>query len=162
MPGDMVGLRRLDQPAGLYRIIALTGGTTLDAGGIREHAREGVATTLIHACMQFERSQAASLFDHITRLGARTAYEATANLFLDLYCRAEAFGRCENGRFALPLSQAVLSDALGVSPIQINRIVARLRREGLMSFGPGWMEIPDPSALAAAARAGRFAELDRA
>lgn len=159
MPGDIVGLRRLDQPSGLYRIVALTSGATLDAGGVKAHVRGGsTPSTLTHACMKFESSQTASLFDHITRLGARTAYEATANLFLDLYCRANTLQRCEGGRFALPLSQAVLSDALGVSPIQINRILARLRKEGLMAFGPGWVEIPDAPALAAAGRTGRFVE----
>ncbi len=156
MPGDIVGLRRLDQPQGLYRIVALTVGATLDAGAIKDRVRRGEPSTLMHASMQFERSQTASLFDHITRLGARTAYEATANLLLDLYHRSEALERCTDGRFALPLSQAVLSDALGVSPIQINRILARLRKEGLMALGSGWVEIPDPAALAAVARTARF------
>lgn len=159
MPGDVVGLRRLDQPRGLYRVVALTGGATLDAGGIKDYIRAGAPqSTLTHACVQFERSQTASLFDHITRLGARTAYEATANLFLDLYHRADALKRCSNGRFSFPVSQAVLSDALGVSPIQINRILARLRREGLMAFGIGWIEIPNPAALAEAARSARFSD----
>lgn len=159
MPGDVVGLRRLDQSPGLYRIFSLTDGATLDAGRIKAHIRAGEpGPTLTHACIRYEHNQTASLFDHITRLGARTAYEATANLFLDLYARSEALRRCERGRFALPLSQAVLSDALGVSPIQINRILARLRREGLMAFGPGWAEIPDVAALASAARTAHSAE----
>lgn len=159
MPGDVVGLRRLDPPSGLYRVIALTGGATLDASGVREHARSAAhPSTLTHACVQYERTQTASLFDHITRLGARTAYEATANLFMDLYCRADALQRCHAGRFAFPISQAVLSDALGVSPIQINRILARLRRDGLLAFGVGWIEIPDPAALAATARSSRLGD----
>lgn len=157
MPGDVVGLRRLDQPPGLYRLVALTGGATLDASGLKQHVQPGAqSSSLVHACMQFEKSQTESLFDHITRLGARTAYEATANLFLDLYYRADALGCCHNGRFAFPISQAVLSDALGVSPIQINRILARLRREGLMAFGVGWIEIPDMATLAEVARSSRL------
>ncbi len=159
MPGDIVGLQRLDQPRGLYRIIALTGGATLDANGVREHVRHlAQPSTLTHVCLRSEHAQTASLFDHITRLGARTAYEATANLFLDLYCRANALGRCENGRFALPLSQAALSDALGVSPMQISRILSRLRKQGLMAFGPGWVDIPNPDELASAARTSGFAD----
>jgi CRP-like cAMP-binding protein len=153
MPGDVIGLTRLDRPSGMYRVIALNGGATLDASGVKAHVRWSTQpSTLTRACVRSEHGQTSSLFDHITRLGARTAYEAVADLFLDLYCRSDALGRCEKGRFALPLSQAVLSDALGVSPVQINRVLARMRKEGLVAFGLGWVEVPDPAALAAAAR----------
>lgn len=153
MPGEIVGLRRFDQPMGWYQVVAMTAGATLDAGKIRSHVRLGMQScTLTDACRRAEDSQAASLFDHITRLGARTAYEATASFFFDLYRRANALDLYMEGRFAMPLSQSALSDCLGVGPVQINRILARLRRERLVSVGVGWVEIPDPAALAFAGR----------
>ncbi len=147
MPGDVVGLRTNDEPSGLYRIIALTPGATLIASALRRYAQEGQIGVFVEAGRQAEVRQAVSFYAHMTRLGARTAHDAAADLFHDLYRRAEAFGRCEGGRFAMPLSQSVLGDALGITPIQMNRILSRLRSGGLIRFGSGWVEIPDPAAL---------------
>lgn len=157
MPGDVVGLRRLDQAAGLYRVVALTAGATLDATALRPHiASDQFATGLAGACKLQEDRQTASLFDQITRLGSRTAHEATASLFLDLYRRSESIGQADNGLFFMPLTQAVLSDALGVSPIQINRIMARLRSDGLMAFGAGWAQVTDLPGLVSSSGQSRF------
>jgi CRP-like cAMP-binding protein len=47
----------------------------------------------------------------------------------------------------LPLPQAVLADALGMTPVHINRILQELRRSGAIELSRGVLRIKDPVAL---------------
>ncbi len=42
----------------------------------------------------------------------------------------------------------VLADALGLTPVHINRVLRKLREEGIMEIGRGSLMITDPSKLA--------------
>ena len=49
--------------------------------------------------------------------------------------------------FALPLSPIVLADALGMTPVHINRILKELRLAGAMALKRGSVTILDPAKL---------------
>ena len=80
--------------------------------------------------------------DQITRLGRRTAYERFGNLLLELYHRLHVVGLARDGRFALPLTQEMLADALGLSVVHVNRTVQQMRRDGLLELRAGTVVIP--------------------
>jgi CRP-like cAMP-binding protein len=51
-------------------------------------------------------------------------------------------------RFDLPLTQAVLGDALGLSTVHVSRLITELRGEGVVQWANGQVEILDWRRLA--------------
>jgi CRP-like cAMP-binding protein len=83
----------------------------------------------------------------IVSMGRRSAPERVAHLICELYLRARNIGLTGEGEFALPLSQSVLADALGMTTVHINRVLKELRLAGAMSVKRGSVTILDPVKL---------------
>lgn len=88
------------------------------------------------------------LRNHVVRLGRLSAYERMAHLMLELYFRLERVGLANGGAFEMPLSQAVLADALGLSTVHANRVLQKLRSEGLLETRHNLCSLPDLKKLA--------------
>lgn len=84
----------------------------------------------------------------ITSMGRRTSRERVAHLMCELYLRARTIGLSEDVDVALPLSQVTLSDAVGLTPVHVNRVLRELRLEGAMTLERGSLHIADPVRLA--------------
>lgn len=84
--------------------------------------------------------QRSMLIEHITNIGCRSALVRTAHLLLELGDRAKACGMGEDTGFTCPITQYQLADALGLSPIHMNRMLRELREEGLLIFKNGRVE----------------------
>lgn len=84
----------------------------------------------------------------IVSMGRRTSIERIAHLMCELYIRARTVGAAAGDRVELPLTQIVLGDALGLTPVHVNRVLARLRASGVMEFSAGVLTIADPAKLA--------------
>ncbi|MCC0808685.1 Crp/Fnr family transcriptional regulator [Methylobacterium sp. W2] len=67
-------------------------------------------------------------------MGRRSAYEHLAHLFCELYLRQEAVGLASEHRCALPLTQAELGDATGLSNVHINRTLQEMRGNGIITL----------------------------
>jgi CRP-like cAMP-binding protein len=65
--------------------------------------------------------------------------------------RARNIGLTEGDRFQLPLTQAALGDALGLTSVHVNRVLRKLRLDGAMTLTGGTLEISDILVLAAVA-----------
>ncbi len=83
----------------------------------------------------------------IVSMGRRSSIERVAHLMCELYLRARNIGLVSDGEFALPLSQLVLADALGMTAVHINRVLKELRLSGAMALRRGSLEILDPGKL---------------
>jgi CRP-like cAMP-binding protein len=83
----------------------------------------------------------------ITSMGRRSSVERVAHLMCELYIRAHNIGLTTNHSFALPLSQLMLADSLGMTPVHLNRVLRDLRIGGSMSLGRGNLVIVDPLML---------------
>ncbi|WP_170209855.1 Crp/Fnr family transcriptional regulator [Sphingomonas oligophenolica] len=90
----------------------------------------------------------------IFRLGRLGAVGRVAHFFCEIDARLAMVGLSEDHRFTLPLTQADLAEATGLTGVHVNRTLRRLREDGLMSFRHGAVEIADPVRLA------RLAEFD--
>src|SRR3954469_476818 len=77
----------------------------------------------------------------IVNVGRRDAYEATGHLMCELYLRLKSVGLTEDHHFELPLTQEEIADALGLTPVHVNRVLQRMRSEGLISFDRGALAI---------------------
>ena len=83
----------------------------------------------------------------ITSIGRRSSIERVAHLMCELYLRALNIGLGGDMHLVLPLSQIVLADALGMTPVHINRVLKQLRLAGAMTIVRGSLIIVSPQIL---------------
>ena len=84
----------------------------------------------------------------IVSMGRRSSVERVAHLMCELWIRARNIGLTQGNRFELPLTQFVLADALGLTPVHVNRVLRKLRLAGIMELGAGTLVIADVAQLA--------------
>jgi len=84
-------------------------------------------------------------------MGRLSAPQRTAHLFCELYTRLSALGLASNFQFNLPVTQAAVADAVGISAVHINRVLQEMRQTSLISWDGGLVRILDWNALAEAA-----------
>ena len=77
----------------------------------------------------------------IVNVGRRTAYQRTAHLLCELMLQMRSAGLAHGLACDMPLTQVVLADALGLTPVHVNRTLQWLRGEGLVEFGGGVLTV---------------------
>ena len=83
----------------------------------------------------------------IVSMGRRSSIERVAHLMCELYLRSVVVNGAPAGEASLPISQVIFVDALGMTPVHINRILRELREAGAMSFSRGNLRVLDPVKL---------------
>jgi len=83
----------------------------------------------------------AILREQIIRVGRKTAKERTAHLILELNRRVGTVTGRVDDYLALPVAQALLADALGLSIVHISRTMTRLKAEGFIRMDQQGIEI---------------------
>jgi len=90
----------------------------------------------------------ATLRAWIVSMGRRSSMERVAHLMCELYVRLQGVaGASPSSTVELPVSQLLLADALGMSPVHINRVIRRLREAGVMEISRRSLRITDPVGL---------------
>ncbi|WP_287254444.1 Crp/Fnr family transcriptional regulator [Mesorhizobium sp.] len=69
----------------------------------------------------------------VTNVGRRDAYARTAHMLCELIVRLRFAGRIEDHVADLPITQAALGDAVGLSAVHVNRTLQALRGDGLIA-----------------------------
>lgn len=106
------------------------------------------ATTAIrHGFWRAQLIDEATLRAWIVSMGRRGSIERVAHLMCEMYVRAHNIGLAAEGELLFPLTQVVLADALGLTPVHVNRVLRKLRTEGVMELGRGKLIIADPKKL---------------
>jgi CRP-like cAMP-binding protein len=85
----------------------------------------------------------AVLREWIVNVGRRDAFEAIGHVMCELYVRMKNVGLVTDHSFELPLTQEELADALGLTPVHVNRVLQRMRGDGLIAFKSGSLTILD-------------------
>jgi len=83
----------------------------------------------------------------ITSMGRRTSIERAAHLICELYVRAHNIGLTSSPELSLPLSQLLLADALGMTPVHLNRVLKELKLQGAMTLQRGTLVVINPEKL---------------
>lgn len=89
----------------------------------------------------------AVLGQHLANVGRRTALQRTAHLLIELTARLERVGAVDRNGFDCPLTQYDLADALGLTPIHVNRMLRELRERKLLEFRQGHVRVLDSAGL---------------
>ncbi|WP_165694106.1 Crp/Fnr family transcriptional regulator [Teichococcus deserti] len=147
LPGDIIG-RQQPSLAELCSIASLTRLRHVDASPLFVATPEGGLARALHA---LALQDVAQLRDQVVRLGRQMAHERLASLLLEFEARLGAAGLAGDGRFAMPLTQEVLADALGLSVVHLNRTLQQLRREGLIALKGRVVTLRQTAALRAIA-----------
>jgi CRP-like cAMP-binding protein len=86
------------------------------------------------AILWAESRNAAMLIEHLVGVGRRSAIERVAHCLLVLRERLLFVGLASENEFECPLTQYDLADALGLSPIHVNRVLRQLRQKDLLTL----------------------------
>lgn len=89
----------------------------------------------------------AVIAQHLANVGRRTALERTAHLLLELTRRLQEVGAVDRNGFDCPLTQYDLADALGLTPIHVNRMLRELRERKFLEFRQGHVRLLDAAGL---------------
>lgn len=92
-----------------------------------------LATAIMWAASRDE----AMVVEHLVGIGRRAAAERIAHFLLELGARLALVGLGTKQGYACPLTQYLLADAVGLSAIHVNRVLRKLREEGMLSFKNG-------------------------
>ncbi|MGH1592215.1 Crp/Fnr family transcriptional regulator [Methylobacterium phyllosphaerae] len=94
---------------------------------------------------------AALVREGMLNVGRREAYARMAHLFCELMTRLEVVGLAPDRTCPLPMTQPELADALGITPVHVNRTVRDLKAAGLITLRSRQLTVNDWEGLKAAA-----------
>jgi CRP-like cAMP-binding protein len=109
------------------------------------HERPSVADALWREALV----DAAICREWIVNIGRRDASARLAHLVLELREKMVAAGLCNDNSFGLPITQQDLADALGITPVHVNRVLQSLRASGALDIKKSQVKLRDPEKLAA-------------
>ncbi|MEA3061191.1 MAG: hypothetical protein QOJ94_972 [Sphingomonadales bacterium] len=81
--------------------------------------------------------------EQIVSVGRRTALSRIAHLLCELNVRLNIVGLADSDGYALPLTQADVADATGLTSVHVNRMLRKLRNDDLLTFRNGRVTIHD-------------------
>jgi CRP-like cAMP-binding protein len=147
LPGDVIGFGKT--PVMLSGVEALT--PCVFASFSRGEFNAGLAAdpALSLDMLQTLSASQDRAYEHLTNVGRRTARERVANLLLELVQRIH-HGQPTALRLqmTLPVGQAHLADALGLSGETVCRSLADLRKQRIVVLRSGRLDVLDFDALA--------------
>lgn len=144
MPGDLLSSPDSVQAPSPAACVALTPVTLISAPAAPS-PESGLARAY-RRCLAYEQG---CLFRHIARLGRLDAAERLTDLLLEFRDRAELAGLGGRADFPLPITQEALADTLGLTSVHVNRTLQLLRRDGLLKWAGGAVQLLEPARLAA-------------
>ena len=155
IPGDFLGVRSVLFRTSDHNVEPIT---QIEASEVSKadlfetfSATPRLATAVLWAVSRDE----AMVVEHLVGVGQRPAAERTAHLLLELGARLKLVGLGDKTGFDCPLTQYHLADAMGLTPVHVNRVLREIREAGLMTFQNGRVTFDDFDGLVA------FADFDR-
>jgi CRP-like cAMP-binding protein len=152
LPGDILGMPALAHQAnGALKaprtIVCLTDSRVAKIES--DHLMTALARTphLIHAVIYDCLNRSAILEERLISIARRSALQRTAHFFLELSARLGFSNDADSVRYAFPLSQYVVADALGLTAEHLNRVLRQLRMSGLLHVRHGWVHLLKPHSL---------------
>lgn len=151
IPGDMADLHSVVLPKAGWGIATLTASTVLQVphGDLRVLAEDypGIA----RAFWRDGSTDASIVAKWVANIGRKSARARIAHLLCEMGWRMAAAGLGTRERYALPVTQEQIGDAMGMTAVHANRVLRELREAGIGSLRGGVVEIGDLDGLIAVA-----------
>ncbi len=134
IPGDILDLQSLHVPTMDHSLTTLT--KAVIAFIPHESLQKLMADFPSIAAMLWRDTliDAGIFREWLMSLGRRSAFEHVAHLFCELYLKLQAVGLAGDYRCPMPITQADLADALGLTPIHLNRVLQEMRGQTLITL----------------------------
>ena len=151
IPGEIADLHRVATPKAGSALQALTNAEIVLISARELKALAIASPRITQAFWVYSAIDAAVLSRWAVNLGRREAKARTAHLFCEIGLRMESLGQGMRDDFLLELTQAQLGDALGLTPVHVNRTLKALKEIGVVEVEGRIFRIPDWPRLAAIA-----------
>ena len=150
LPGDAFGLGGSPWAGDSLGVLTLTSCVLVDATAVRQlvRLRSPAHSRLIEACHRLAWLEQTYALNQIVRLVGRNGYQRVGHFVVELYLRMSEVELVREGSFAMPLAQQTIANVLGLSKVHLNRVTRQLKREGLVDFPRGSVQVPDLARLA--------------
>lgn len=143
LPGDVIGFPVSFFDRSMYSVVAVSD-LTYNICPLDSYARLCYEQPQFGLALSWLAAHEAAIYaEHIVDLGRRKPLERLAHFLLEINARLLAVGRAEKTSFALPFSQEVMADVLGLSVPHLNRIMQQLRAEQLITSRSRLVELTD-------------------
>jgi CRP-like cAMP-binding protein len=147
LPGDVVGLPGSFLDRAAASVVALTD-MTVRSCSLEAFVRLSFRWPKFGLALSWLAAQEAAIYaEHIVDVGRRTPIERLAHLLLETHARLAIAKDAEEFAFILPFTQEMMSDALGLSVPHLNRMLAKLRKEGMIAMNERHVEFIDLKGL---------------
>lgn len=147
LPGDIIGMRDFGFKRRLSSAEMITRGVIYPFSYQQLFELFG-RSSLAVGIMATAIRQQALLSERLIYLGQYAAHEQLAHFLYEIYLRLKRIDAVEDNSFIMPLTQQLISDALGMSPVHVSRTFSMLREEGLVIRDRHQVTLSDPEALA--------------
>ncbi|MFB9867729.1 Crp/Fnr family transcriptional regulator [Vreelandella sulfidaeris] len=147
LPGDIIGIRDFGFTRRLASAAMINKGVVCPFSYQQLFELFGRSSLAVGIVATATRQQA-QLSERLIYLGKYSAYEQLAHFLYEIYLRLKRINAVEDNSFFMPLTQELISDALGMSPVHVSRTFSMLREEGLVIRKRQHVKLPDPEALA--------------
>jgi CRP-like cAMP-binding protein len=134
LPGDLMGLGSILLRSSDHSFAALTDVVVSPFGVPTMMALFEKFPRVAAAILWAESRNAAMVIEHLVDIGRRSAIERVAHCLLELRQRLQLVGLASETEFECPLTQYDLADALGLSPIHVNRVLRKMRQRDFLTL----------------------------
>lgn len=132
-PGDVVGVEQLPFEAATHDYEVATDAVLCPFPKRRLDAIFTDSPRLTALLWSISSIEQATLLDRIRVVGRMNATERLAHLLLEVCSRLRVVGEVgDDASFELPLQQAVLGDAVGLTNVYVSRTLSKMEEEGLI------------------------------
>lgn len=145
LPGDFCGIHATCYAALDHGITALSTCTVARIDLADFQAVVSTSRSIERAIWQAKLTEEAIL--RMWLLNSVDAARTVAHLFCEIDARLHAGDSTNKRNFHFPLKQEQIGDAVGITPVHVNRMLATLRRKGLATLVKRTLTIPDVQAL---------------
>ena len=145
LPGDFVGYAPLGEGSHSHSAIAV--GDVLVCG-FRQHDLHAMLDThpdIAHQLMNIQARYMMNCEANLLGLGRKSAEQRIAHAVVDLYHRLDLRDEVDGAAPSMPfpLTQEMLGELTGLTPVHTNRVLRKLRAEGVMLCERHRLEILD-------------------
>lgn len=147
IPGDFIDMQQLFLEESDHNVQALTRAAIaeFDSAALRTLA---MAHPAIGAALWTEVLVAGAIFrEWIVNIGRRDAHSRVGHLLCEFAARLDDANGTGDHAYALPMTQEQLGDAVGLTPVHVNRVLRSLTQRGLVSRDRRQIAITDWEAL---------------
>lgn len=143
IPGEALDFQNIFLDVADHSVQMLTRGhvALVPRADIQRIARS--SASIGHAILISTLVEASIFREWILNVGRRDAKSRLAHVLCELAVRLDAHGLADDMGYHLPMTQAELADALGLTPVHLNRVIRSLEVDGLIHRSKRDVSFPD-------------------